>query len=140
MSDVCNYIKNKLNEFCKEHDIPGKLNRYDGDVHRQWERDREKTKMLWQEIMTESDVHDYIDRFVYSVEREVSLTRSCLETYSTDLALYRAVYAIEKMSQCYNNKNCQFDSIDINTIDIMFNKLEQAHQKMKDELMRRTMR
>ena len=47
---------------------------------------------------------------------------------------------MEKMAQCYNNKNCQFNTIDINAIDIMFNKLEQAHQKMKDELMRRTMR
>lgn len=140
MSDVSNYIKNKLNQFCKEHDVPGKLNRYDGELQRQWKHDRDRTKMLWQEIMTESDVHDYIDRFVSSVEREANLNTLCLETYSTDLALYRAVYAMEKMAQCYNNKNCQFNTIDINAIDIMFNKLEQAHQKMKDELMRRTMR
>ena len=140
MNDVSKYIKNKLNEFCKEHDVPGKLNRYDGDLKKQWKNDREKTKMLWQEILTEADVHTYVDNFVYSVEREVSLNTPFLETYYTDLALYRAVYAIEKMAQCYNNNNCQFDMIDINTIDSMFEKLEKAHRKMKDELMRRTMR
>ena len=140
MSDVVKYIKSKLNEFCKEHDVPGKLNRYDGDIQKQWKYDREKTKMLWKEIMTESDVHIYVDNFVYSVEREVSLNTSCLETYDTDLALYRAVYAIGKMAQCYNNNNCQFDMIDISTIDFMFEKLEKAHRKMKDELMRRSMR
>ena len=140
MSDVSNYIKSKLNEFCREYDVPGKLNKYDGDLQKRWRRDREKTKMLWQEIITESDVHSYVDSVVYSVKREVSLNTSCLETYDTDLALYRAVYAIEKMATCYNNLNCQFDMIDISIVDSMFEKMEQAHHELKDELMRRTMR
>lgn len=139
MSDVSNYIKNKLNEFCRAHDVLGKLNRYDGDLQKRWKKDREKTKMLWQEILTETDVHNYIDKFVYSVKREVRLNTSCLETYDTDLALYRAVYAIEKMANCYSNEKCQFDVININMVDVMFEKMEQAYNELKNELMRRTM-
>lgn len=89
--------------------------------------------------MSINDVFDYVDRYVASVEREEKLNVTYLDIYDTDLALYRAMYAIRKMAQCYDNPNCDFNTFGKDEIDSLFNKLEKTYNRMKQELLRRTM-
>ena len=134
------YINDKLDNFNREHCVQSKLDSYDGDYKRQWKKDyKEIENSLWSKIMSVSDVLDYVDRYVASVEREEKLNVTYLDIYDTDLALYRATYAIRKMAQCYDNPNCDFDTFGKDEIDNLFIKLERSYSKMKQELFRRSM-
>lgn len=134
------YINNKLDEFNNEHCVQSKLSSYDGDYQRQWKKDyKDIHQNLWSKIMSVNDVFDYVDRYVGSVEREEKLNVTYLDIYDTDLALYRATYAIRKMAQCYDNPNCDFDTFGKDEIDNLFIKLEKTYERMKQELLRRSM-
>lgn len=133
------YIRFKLNDFEKEHAVLNTSNIYDGDIKRQWKNDSEEIHGSWKDINSISDVYSYIDSYVYSVEREGNLKTLCLDTYDTDLALYRAIYAIEKAVCCFDNKDLDFNTLDKESIDILFTKLNNAYKKMQDIIMRRTM-
>lgn len=134
------YINNKLDKFNKEHCIESKLSSYDNDYQRQWEKDyKDIHQNLWGKIMSANDVLDLVDRYIVSVEREEKLNVTYLDIYDTYLALYRALYAIRKMAQCYDNPNCDFNTFGKDEIDNMFIKLEKTYNRMKQELLRRTM-
>ena len=89
--------------------------------------------------MSVTDVLDYVDRYIGSVEREEKMNATYLDIYDTDLALYCATYAISKMAQCYDNPNCDFDTFGKDEIDDLFTKLEKTYERMKQELLRRSM-
>ena len=133
------YIQYKLDLFNRAHCIKNKLDSYEGDYKKQWKKDYNQTSNLRAEIKSVSDVHSYIDSYVCSVEREQKLNVRYLDIYDTDVALYRATYAISKMACCYDNNNFDFHTLGKKEIDEMFSVLEKTHSKMKDELMRRSM-
>lgn len=134
-----NYINGKLEEFNRKCCIHNKLNSYDGDYKKRWKRDYNDIKnSLWREIMSATDICEYVDRYIYSVEREISSNNTYLDIYDIDLALYRAVYAIQKMACCYDNNNCDFSSFDKSQIDALFEKLNIAYDKIKNEIFRRS--
>ena len=135
-----NYINNKLDEFNREHCVESKLNNYEGYFKKQWKKDREEiSRSLWGEVRSVSDVINYVNLYVDSVEREVNLNVKYLDIYDIDLALYRAVYAMNKMAYCYDNPNCNFITVEKNEIDALFSMLKTAHIEMKNELARRSM-
>lgn len=133
------YIKKKLEDFYEKcGNIESKLDRYDDIYQKQWKRDKDDiSKNLYQQITSTSDVIQYIDYFLASVEREKSLSVLNLDIYDVELALYKAVYALEKMANHYDNNKCSF-SIDEKQVDELFDKMEQAYTDMKAELLCRT--
>lgn len=133
------YIKKKLEDFYEKcGNIESKLDRYDDIYQKQWKRDKDDiSKNLYQQITSTSDVIQYIDYFLGSVEREKSLSVLNLDIYDVELALYKAVYALKKMANQYDNNKCSF-SIDEKQVDELFDKMEQAYTDMKAELLCRT--
>lgn len=133
------YINKKLEDFFQKcGNIESKLDRYDDIYQKQWKRDKDDiSKKLYQQITTVSDVIQYIDHYVGSVEREKSLKVLNLDIYDVDLALYKAVYALKKMANQYDNIKCNFN-IDVKQVDEIFAKMEQAHKDMKAELLCRS--
>lgn len=134
------YINKKIEEFIQECDnIESKLDRYDDDYKKQWKRDKKYIReTLYQQITSISDVREYINCYVYSVEREKSLKVLNLDIYDTDLALYKAIYALKIMANQYDNCKCNFKPIDKNEIDDFFESLKKAYKEMKAELLCRT--
>lgn len=139
MSEMKDYLESKLNEFKCKHDIQAKLNRYDGEIKKQWKCDCERTRELWQEVNSVADVQDYIGRYVFLVEQEEQLKTTDLYTYDVDLALYRAVYAIQKMVRCFDMAGFDFGLLDKAAIDDLFASIYGAFAKMENVIVRRTM-
>lgn len=139
MSELKDYLESKLDEFNRKHNVQAKLNRYDGEIKKQWKRDYEKTSYLWQEIKSISDVQEYINRYVFMVEREEKLKTTDLCTYDTDLALYRAVYAIRKMVRCFDMAGFDFYLLDKDAVDSLFALIYGSVEKMENVIRRRAM-
>ena len=137
MSEMKDYLESKLNEFNSKHNVHAKLNRYDGDEKKRWKRDYERTRNLWQEVNSVADVKDYIDRYVFLVEQE-ELKTTDLYTYDVDLALYRAVYALQKMVHCFDMVGFNWNHLGKETIDDLFSEMYNSVEKMKNIITRRT--
>lgn len=137
MSKMKDYLDSKLNEFKREHNVHAKLNRYDGDEKRRWKRDYERTRDLWKEINSVADVKEYIERYVVMVEREEQLRTNDLYTYDIDLALYRAVYAIQKMVHSFDMEGFDWNNLEKEAIDALFSELYNSVEKMKNTITRR---
>jgi len=131
------YLQSKLNEFKSEHDPYAKLNRYDGDEKRRWKRDYKRTSDLWKEVNSVADVKEYIDRYVFMVEREERLRTTDLYTYDIDLALYHAVYAIQKMVHSFDMEGFDWNNLEKEAIDDLFSELYNSVEKMKNTITRR---
>lgn len=138
MSEMKDYLESKLNEFNREHNVQAKLNRYDGYEQKQWKRDREKTRDLWAKVNSITDVKEYIDRYVFMVEREERLRTNDLYTYDVDLALYRAVYAIQKMVHSFDMEGFDWNNLEKEAIDDLFSELYVSVEKMRNIITRRT--
>ena len=61
------------------------------------------------------------------------------DAYDMDLALYKAVSAIQKMAQCYDFDDFDFHTFGKEDIDNMFAVLYQWLEEMKNVNMRRAM-
>lgn len=138
MSKMKDYLESKLNEFKREHNVESKLNRYDGYEQKQWKRDREKIRELWPKVNSVADVKEYIDSYVFMVEREERLRTNDLYTYDIDLALYRAIYAIQKMVHSFDMEGFDWNNLEKEAIDDLFSELYASVDKMRNIITRRT--
>lgn len=140
MEDVQAYLKNKLEEFKKKYNVEYRLNFYaDKELKRQWKIDKEKTKNQWQYINNVEDVISYIDGFIAKVEQYQNIKGIPSDSYDMDLALYKAILAISKMTQCYESNKCDFDSCGKKEIDEIFDTLYHWLEEMDNVNMRRMM-
>ena len=73
------------------------------------------------------------------VEREEKLKTTDLCTYDTDLALYRAVYAIRKMVRCFDMAGFDFYLLDKDAVDSLFALIYGSLEKMENVIRRRAM-
>lgn len=55
------------------------------------------------------------------------------------LSLYRVVYAVQKMAQCYDNSNLNFHTFGKEEIDRMFSELYKTLKEMQEINLRRAM-
>lgn len=106
------------------------------ELKRQWERDRKQPK--WEDVMCMADVQNYVDRYTVVVDRYMD-TKTGVDVYYVNLALYRATYAIEKMVNCYDNNTCEFYFENTSDVDNWFDKLHKLIHIMQDETDRRSM-
>lgn len=140
MSEMRDYLKNKLDEFNKNYNVEYKLNTcWDKDMKRQWKRDSEEIRSQWQNINSVTDVQKYVSWFASTVTRYENIGGVYTDAYDMDLSLYRAIYAIQKMAQCYDNKNLDFHTFDKDKIDRLFNELYISLKEMKEINLRRAM-
>lgn len=139
MSGAHNYLEIKLDKFNKEHDVLGKLSRYDGDLKKRWKQDYNNRESVWRNVNSVDDLHSYIDRYTCAVEREKANKSLSLDTYEVDLALYHAIYAIQKAIHCFDMNAFDFNSLSYDDIDDLFWKITKSVNEMKDILICRTM-
>ena len=139
MSEMKHYLASKLEEFNRKHNARAKLDRYDGDLKRQWKRDEQRMSNIWREVDSIADVQNYIDRFVWLAEQEDKVKTTDLCTYTADVALYCAVYAIQKAISCFDMERFDFSLLDKEAIDAMFGLLYSAVKKKENAVLRRTM-
>lgn len=140
MEDLQQYLKSKLDDFNKTYNVQQYLNSYtDKDLKRQWKYDCERAKGQWQDIKSISDAERCIDEFATTVERYQNIKGIFSDAYDMDLALYKAVLAIQKMAQCYEFDKFDFHTFGKNDIDNMFAMLYKWFEEMKNVNMRRAM-
>ncbi|MSS64178.1 hypothetical protein [Velocimicrobium porci] len=140
MEDLQEYLKERLNEFRKTYNVEYYLNAYsDKELKRQWKSDYERTRGQWQSIKSISDVKRYVNGFVGTVKQFQNIKGLFSDAYDMDLALYRAVCAIQKMAQCYDIEDFDFHMFQKDDIDEMFDTMYQWLEEMKNVNMRRAM-
>lgn len=140
MEDLQEYLKEKLNEFKNTYNAEYHLNAYsDKDLKRQWKSDYERTRGQWQSVKSISDVKRYVNGFIGTVKQFQNIEGVFSDAYDMDLALYRAVSAIQKMAQCYYIDDFDFHTFDGEDIDEMFSTLYQWLEEMKNVNWRRAM-
>ena len=140
MEELQEYLKEKLNEFRKTYNAEYHLNTYsDRELKRQWKSDYERTRGQWQNVKSISDVKRYVNGFVGTVKQYQNIKGVFSDAYDMDLALYRAISAIQKMAQCYDIDDFDFHMFKKEDIDEMFDTLYQWLEEMKNVNMRRAM-
>ena len=131
------YLRNKLLELKKHHNAEIFLNNNcTKELKRQWERDRKQPK--WEDVMCMADVQNYVDRYSVVIDRYMD-TKTGVDVYYANLALYRATYAIEKMVNCYDNDICEFYFENTSDVVNWFDKLHKLIHIMQEETDRRSM-
>ena len=140
MEDLQEYLKEKLKEFNKAYNAEYHLNTYfDRELKRQWKSDYERTRGQWQSVKSISDVKRYVNGFVGAVKQYQNVKGLFSDAYDMDLALYRAVSAIQKMAQCYDIDDFDFQMFGKAEIDDMFNVLYEWLKEMQNVNIRRAM-
>ena len=140
MEDLQDYLKEKLSEFNKTYNAQFHLNAYsDKQIKRQWKEDYKRIQGQWQSVRSISDVERYVNGFKATVKQYQGIRGIFTDAYDMDLALYRAVSAIQKMAQCYDIDEFDFHTYSKEDIDKMFLTLDEWLDKMKNVNMRRAM-
>lgn len=140
MEELQEYLKEKLIEFKKTYNVEYHLNAFsDRELKRQWKWDYERTRGQWQSVKSISDVKRYVNGFVGTVKQYQNIKGVISDAYDMDLALYRAVSAIQKMAQCYDMDDFDFHMFEKEDIDEIFDTLYQWLEEMKNVNMRRAM-
>lgn len=140
MEELQEYLKEKLIEFKKTYNVEYHLNASSGrELKRQWKWDYERTRGQWQFVKSISDVKRYVNGFVGTVKQYQNIKGVISDAYDMDLALYRAVSAIQKMAQCYDMDDFDFHMFEKEDIDEIFDTLYQWLEEMKNVNMRRAM-
>lgn len=140
MEELQEYLKEKLNAFKKTYNAEYHLNTYsDKELKRQWKNDYKRIRGQWQSVKSISDVNRYVNGFVGTVKQYQSIKGFFSDAYDMDLALYRAVSAIQKMAQCYDIDDFDFHMFGKTDIDEMFELLYIWLDEMRNVNMRRAM-
>lgn len=126
------YIKNKLAEINSTYNVLGHLGRYsDKDIKKRWKEDEKRTYNLWLSVKSVSDVERFVNQFIATVKQFENINGLFQDAYVMDLSLYRAENAIQKMAQCYNDDEFDFETFKENDIDNMFNTLYEGIKSME---------
>lgn len=140
MNELQDYLKEKLNEVKKTYNAEYHLNSYfDRELKRQWKIDYERTRAQWQSVKSIADVKRYVNGFVGNVKQYKNVRGLFSDAYDMDLALYRAISAIQKMAQCYDMDDFDFRAFGKEEIDDMFSVLYKWIEEMRNVNMRRAM-
>lgn len=140
MEDLQEYLKDKLSEFNKTYNAEYHLNSYfDRHIKSQWKDDYKRVQGQWQSVKSISDVRRYVNGFAATVKQYQNVKGLFSDAYDMDLALYKAVSAIQKMAQCYDFDDFDFHTFEKEDIDNMFVALYQWLEEMKNVNMRRAM-
>ena len=140
MSEMQSYLKEKLHEFNSKYNVKYKLSTcWDKELKRQWKRDCEEISAQWQEVNSVADIQKYVDWYAATVERYENIRGFYTDAYDMDLALYRAISAIQKMAQCYDMDRFDFHTFGKAEIDTLFEKLYETLKAMQDVNLRRAM-
>lgn len=140
MEDLQQYMQNKLNEFNKNYNAQYQLNSYmDGYIKKQWKLDEKRMHGQWLSVRSISDVQGYITGFLGTIKQYENIRGVHTDAYDMDLALYKAVNAIQKMVQCYDMEDFDFYTFDKRDIDGLFKELYDGVEKMKKVNMHRAM-
>ncbi len=140
MEDLQEYLKDKLSEFNKTYNAEYHLNSYfDRHIKSQWKEDYKRVQGQWQSVKSISDVQRYVNGFAATVKQYQNIKGLFSDAYDMDLALYKAVSAIQKMAQCYDFDDFDFHTFGKEDIDNMFAVLYQWLEEMKNVNMRRAM-
>ncbi len=140
MEDLQEYLKDKLSEFNKTYNAEYHLNSYfDRHIKSQWKDDYKRVQGQWQSVKSISDVQRYVNGFAATVKQYQNIKGLFSDAYDMDLALYKAVSAIQKMAQCYDFDDFDFHTFGKEDIDNMFAALYQWLEEMKNVNMRRAM-
>ena len=81
----------------------------------------------------------YVNGFKATVKQYQDIQGIFTDAYDMDLALYRAVSAIQKMAQCYDIDEFDFHTYSKDNIDKVFLTLDECLDKMKNVNMQRVM-
>lgn len=140
MEDLQEYLKDKLSEFNKTYNAEYHLNSYfDRHIKSQWKNDYKRVQGQWQSVKSISDVQGYVNGFVVTVKQYQNIKGLFSDAYDMNLALYKAVSAIQKMAQCYDFDDFDFHTFGKEDIDNMFAVLYQWLEEMKNVNKRRAM-
>lgn len=140
MNELQQYLKNELNKFNKIYDARYHVSRYmDKDLQRRWKKDQKSIDQYWQSIKSTDDVRQSVNIFIGTVESFENVSRGIIgDAYDMDLALYKAVTAIQKMTQCYDMSNdFDFYQFGKEDIDKMFETLYSGLKRMEKVNMNR---
>lgn len=140
MEDLQEYLKGKLTEFNRTYNAEHHLNSYsDRHIKRQWKEDSKRTQGQWQSVNSISDVTRYVNGFAATVKGYQGIKGIYTDAYDMDLALFKAVSAIQKMAQCYDIDDLDFHTFSKEDIDDMFDALYNNLDAMKNVNLRRAM-
>ena len=140
MNDLQVYLKERLADFNKTYNAEYHLNSYfDRHIKQRWKDDYERVRGQWQFVRSVSDVKGYVNGFVGTVKQYQNVNGLFTDAYDMDLALYKAVSAIQKMAQCYDFEDFDFHTFGKEDIDNVFTTLYQWLEEMKNVNMRRAM-
>lgn len=140
MNELQQYLENELNKFNKIYDARYHVSRYmDKDLQRRWKKDQKSIDRYWQSIKSTDDVRQSVNIFIGTVESFENVSRGIIgDAYDMDLALYKAVTAIQKMTQCYDMSNdFDFYQFGKEDIDKMFETLYSGLKRMEKVNMNR---
>lgn len=140
MEDIQKYLQEKLAELNKTYDVEYHVNSYfDKYIKKQWKDDYERVRSQWQSVNSISDVVRYVNGFAATVKQYRNVKGLFSDAYDMDLALYRAVSAIQKMTQCYDMDDFDFHTYEKSDIDDMFTTVYVWLEEMKNVNMCRAM-
>lgn len=140
MNELQQYLENELNKFNKKYDSGYHVSRYGNkDLQRRWKKDKKDINQYWQSIKSTDDVRRSVNIFIGTVESFENVSRGIIgDAYDMDLALYKAVTAIQKMTQCYDMSNdFDFYQFGKEDIDKMFETLYSGLKRMEKVNMNR---
>ena len=140
MNELQQYLTDELDKFNKTYKAEYYLSRYvNKDLQRRWKKDKKDINQYWQSIKSINDVRRSVNIFIGTVESFENVSRGYIEdAYNMDLALYKAVMAIQKMTQCYDMPNdFDFYQFGKDDIDKMFETLYLGLKKMEKVNMNR---
>lgn len=140
MEDLQNYLKEKLEEFKHTYNVEYHLNSYsDRHIKQQWKADNERMYNQWLSVKDVSGVMRFVNGFIGTVEQYENIKGVSSDAYDMNLALYKSVNAIQKMTQCYDMKEFDFCTFKKDDIDGLFSILYNGLDKMENVNMRRAM-
>lgn len=140
MENLQQYLKDRLAEFNKTYNVQSHLNSYsDREIKKQWKEDYNRTQSQWQSVKCNSDVIRFVNGFIATVKQYQNIKGFFIDSYDMNLALYRAINAIQKMTQCYDIDYLDFHTFGKEDIDELFDALYNGLEKMKNVNMRRAM-
>lgn len=139
-NNVQEYLEGKLTEFNNKHNAQSKLNSYSNrDIKRQWKEDSKRIYNQWLSVKSISDVKRFVNGFTGTVKQYENVKGLFSDAYDMDLALFKAVNAIQKMTQCYDIEDFDFHKFTKEDIDELFNTLYDGLEKMNNVNMHRAM-